>query len=100
MRLIKRPLARLDLLETYAYIALDSERSADRFLASAQECFKTLSVFPQIGHKGDFRNPHLKELRILPVNDFSDYLILYEAGDGYVEIIRVLHGARDLEGML
>ncbi|MCA9441340.1 MAG: type II toxin-antitoxin system RelE/ParE family toxin, partial [Candidatus Omnitrophica bacterium] len=32
--------------------------------------------------------------------DFSDYLVFYEAGDDYVEIVRVLHGARDLEGML
>ncbi|MCA9433809.1 MAG: type II toxin-antitoxin system RelE/ParE family toxin [Candidatus Omnitrophica bacterium] len=100
MKLIKRPLARLDLLETYAYIALDSERSAERFLVSAQESFETLLEFPLIGHKGNFRKPHLQELRIWPVKDFSDYLVFYEAGDDYVEIVRVLHGARDLEGML
>ncbi|TAE49913.1 MAG: type II toxin-antitoxin system RelE/ParE family toxin, partial [Oscillatoriales cyanobacterium] len=32
--------------------------------------------------------------------DFQDYLIFYRIQDDRVEVLRVLHGARDLEDIL
>ena len=40
------------------------------------------------------------EIRQWRVKDFKDYLIFYRIQDARVEILRVLHGARDLEGIL
>ncbi|MEX0852084.1 MAG: type II toxin-antitoxin system RelE/ParE family toxin [Bauldia sp.] len=31
---------------------------------------------------------------------FREYLIIYRVHSGFVEIIRVLHGARDIDGLL
>ena len=40
------------------------------------------------------------EIRQWRVKDFKEYLIFYRIQDDRVEILRVLHGARDLEGLL
>jgi len=34
------------------------------------------------------------------IKDFQDYLIFYQIRDDRVEILRFLHGSRDLEGIL
>jgi len=39
-------------------------------------------------------------LRRRPVRGFENFLIFYRESGGRVEIIRVLHGARDIESLL
>jgi toxin ParE1/3/4 len=34
------------------------------------------------------------------IKNFRDYLVFYLVQDEQIEILRVLHGARDLEGIL
>ncbi|TAF91716.1 MAG: type II toxin-antitoxin system RelE/ParE family toxin [Oscillatoriales cyanobacterium] len=40
------------------------------------------------------------EIRQWRIKDFQDYLIFYRIQDDRVEVLRVLHGARDLEDIL
>jgi len=40
------------------------------------------------------------EIRQWRIKDFQDYLIFYQIQDDRVEILRVLHGVRDLEDIL
>jgi toxin ParE1/3/4 len=40
------------------------------------------------------------EVRQWRIKNFQDYLVFYRVQDDRVEILRVLHGARDLEGIL
>jgi toxin ParE1/3/4 len=45
-------------------------------------------------------NPRLAGLRVGRVEGFEKHLIFYRPGDDGVEIIRVLHGARDIDSVL
>lgn len=55
---------------------------------------------PGIGERRESPNPRLAGLRVWRVEGFEKHLIFYRpAGDG-IEIVRVLHGARDIDSIL
>jgi toxin ParE1/3/4 len=95
--IIKRPLARLDLLESYLYLATESENTAERFLDCAERTIEHIAEMPSLGALRDFRNPSLHGLRSRPVDGFPNWLDFYHVTPDAVKIIRVLHGARDLD---
>lgn len=55
---------------------------------------------PGIGKFCRFSNPKLSGIRQYPVRVFKNCLIFYRATESEVEVLRVLHGARDLEAIL
>ena len=92
-RLLKRPEAESDLDEIWLYIAQDNPHNADRFLDRIQERCSVLVDFPQMGTSRD----DLKAgLRCQP---FGNYLIFYFPLEDGIDIVRVLHGARDVDAL-
>lgn len=91
--IIKRPRALSDLAEIWDYIADDSETRADVFVATIDTKFQTLAIQPGIGR---LRDELATGLRSLPV---GRYVIFYLSLANGVEIIRVLHGARDIDNL-
>lgn len=90
-RIVKRPRALADLAEIWAYIADDSTKNADAFAGLIDEKFHALARQPGMGRA----RPELgKSLRSFPV---GRYVIFYLPLPKGVEIVRVLHGARDIE---
>ncbi len=90
-RATRTPEAFADLAEIWSYIAQDSERAADRFLAKLEAECDRLGEFPGLGRA----RPELAEgLLSFPLDN---YVIFYRKAPGGVEIIRVLHGARRFE---
>jgi toxin ParE1/3/4 len=89
--IIKRPRAKTDLVEIWDYVADDSEAHADAFVEKIDEKFRSLAARPYIGRKRDELG---EDLRSFPV---GRYVIFYRPLPNGVEIIRVLHGARDLD---
>ena len=55
---------------------------------------------PGMGTSYDPGHPALAGLRFLPVSRFKKYLIFYRPIPGGIEVVRVLHGARDIESIL
>ena len=93
-RLLIKPEAESDLDEIWWHIAQDSPHNADRFLERIQERCLALADFPQMGTSRD----ELKAgLRGHPV---GNYLIFYFPLEDGVDIIRVIHGSRDIENLL
>ena len=90
-RLLKRPEAENDLEEIWWFIAQDSPDNADRFLDRIQESCLALADFPQLGVN---REELKTDLRSQPV---GNYLIFYFPLEDGIDIIRVLHGSRDME---
>ncbi len=89
------PSATSDLAELWDYIAYDNSANADRFVDRIRStCSTTLAENPRIGRSREELSP---ELRSFP---FQDYLIFYRPIDDGVEIVRVLHGSRDIESLL
>jgi toxin ParE1/3/4 len=86
--------ARSDLEEIWAYIAEDNVEAADRFIGVIISRFPKLAAMPEMGRLRRELRPHL---RSFPV---GRYLIFYRPMVNCVEIVRVLHGARDLPPLL
>lgn len=86
--------ARQDLVEIGEYIAADNPRATDRAIDTLMDRAILLSANPQIG---SLRAEIAEGLRLFPV---GNYLILYREISVGIEVVRVLHGARDLERLL
>jgi toxin ParE1/3/4 len=95
-----RPQARMDVVELATYIGRDSVTAADRFLDACEATFDFLAESPEIGGVYPTTNSRLIGLRVFWVRDFPNHLALYVERSNSVEIIRVVHGARDLEAVL
>jgi toxin ParE1/3/4 len=84
-----------DLAAIRDYIAVDSEENAVRFIGRLIESVEKISVFPQMGR----RVPEAEDEAVREVI-FKGYRLIYRIGPGLVQIISVLHGSRDLSGMV
>jgi toxin ParE1/3/4 len=89
--IVLSPRAQSDIAEIWDYIAEDSETRADDFIDVIDLKFQTLSNQPNMGRK---RGELAEGLRSFPV---GRYVIFYLPIPQGVQIVRVLHGSRDLE---
>jgi toxin ParE1/3/4 len=90
---VKRPIAELDLLDIWDYIADDSLDRADEFLDYIDGKLQTLARNPGLGRK---RDELLSGLQSFPI---GNYVVFYrEIKDG-IDVIRVLRGSRDIEAI-
>lgn len=85
-----------DLDELASYIQGDSPDAAIRFLAAAEASFEFLATSPELGQRQEFHRPELAELRVWQVQGFENYLIFYQPLEHGIEVVRVLHAARDV----
>jgi toxin ParE1/3/4 len=86
-----------DLEEQADYIAADSLPSSVRFAQAVQAAFEQIRELPHIGRIRAFPNPRLAGIRQWRVPGFENYLIFYRPIEDGIEVLRVLHGARDVE---
>ena len=99
-RIIKRERAKDDLLQHALFIAKDPPDAAVRFLRAADDAFEKLAAFPGMGPLYGFAAPDLADLHFWPIRRFTNFLIFYRIRPDEVGIVRVLHGARDLESAM
>lgn len=100
-RFLIRPAADRDLDEQAGYLAERAGlETALRFYDAANESFSFLAQNPGVGALRESANPALAAIRVWRVSGFAKHLIFYHAVDGGVEIIRILHGHRDIETIL
>ncbi|MBD2295179.1 type II toxin-antitoxin system RelE/ParE family toxin [Anabaena sphaerica FACHB-251] len=88
--ILKKPLAEADLLDIWNFIANESLEKADIFLQKIENKLKILAENPGMGRK---RDELLPNLRSFPV---GSYLIFYHPINQGIEVVRVLHGSRDI----
>lgn len=87
--------AERDLEDIATYVVQQSPRSALALIRGLREKCESLAdaprgypLVPRYEHRGVRRRP------------FGNYLIFYRAGDDAIEVIHILHGARDYEPLL
>ncbi len=95
----KRPQVIRDLIELATYIGEDNLDASDRFLAAAESTFQQLGKMPGMGKLCKFSHPSLANVRQQSIKGFKNYLVFYQTTDNGVEIIRVIHGARDIQAI-
>jgi toxin ParE1/3/4 len=87
--------AKSDLLDISDYIARDNPERAASFTEELLECCESLSdqhsIFAFV--------PRYEKMRI-QMRTYKRYLIFYRVHQGRVEIIHILHGARDVDALL
>ncbi len=81
--------AQSDLDDIWCYIGSLDVRAADHWLDEVERRFKILARQPEAGQA---RPDLARDLRFLPV---GNYLVFHRPLENGVEIVRVIHGARD-----
>ncbi len=99
-QLVKRPIVIQDLIDISTYISHENLDVGDRFIYAAEATFQLIAKSPGIGRFSGFTNPEVVQVRQYTVKGFPNYLVLYELTEDTIDIIRVLHGARNLESTL
>jgi toxin ParE1/3/4 len=89
-RIIRSPEAQADVDDIAFYIARDNLDAALRLIDTFDEKLKLLASFPGAGAARDELAP---DLRSFPV---GNYLIFYKPVQGGIEVVRIMHGARNL----
>ncbi len=96
-----RARARRDILSNAEYLEEHGGlETALRFLDAIQNTFEALARMPKMGASCAFRSPALRHIRRWPVKGFENWLIFYLARRNGVEIVHLIHGARDIESLL
>lgn len=89
------PRAEQDIADIWDYIAADSIDAADRVLTALEKAMRSLAKTPGAGHGRE----ELADQRHRFLLVYS-YLIVYRFQTKPLQIIRVLHAARDVQAIL
>ena len=93
-QIVIRPKASDDLDDQFAYIPKDNIDAALRFFDATRETISQLAKMP--GIVSPVENFSLAGLRKRAVKGFNKHLIFYHTQDDCIEVVRILHAARDL----
>lgn len=88
-RLLYSPAAKNDVDGILSYIAKDKPGAAVRFAAKLRARCVPLARNPFVGEDCSLLRPRMRRVT------YAGYLIFFRVDDETVEIIRVIHGARD-----
>jgi len=89
-RITKTARAEQDLEEIWFYVAVDNVGAADALLDELENSVRLLATQPKMGRA---REELASELRSFPVRR---YVVFYRPLVDGIEVVRVLHGARDV----
>jgi toxin ParE1/3/4 len=92
--LTRRPEAEQDLIDIYLHISRDNPPAAEKLVRAINAKCERLARSPMIGRA----RPELRpDLRSFP---YGSYLILYRVISDRVEIVRIVHAARNLDDLV
>jgi toxin ParE1/3/4 len=90
------PSANDDPVESAAYlIGNASEGIAAKFVISVFSTSSLLASMPRIGMQCHFTKTEFRSVRRFPPNHFRRWLIFYRPSEAGIEVVRVIHSARD-----
>ena len=84
------PAARDDLEQILTYLDERSQSAADRFAKAIDNVIARIGKLPRIGRDRSELRPGLRSVVI------GDFVLFYRVQKKRVEIVRILHGARDI----
>lgn len=92
-RVTRRPLATTDILDIWDYIADDSVEQADRWVDRLDEKLALIATQPLMGRARVELDAEVRSL------SFGRYVIFYVPTHDGIDVLRVLHSARDIDAM-
>ncbi len=98
--ILVRPRAQGVIDDNAEHLAQDNPDATRRFLTASEETFQQLLVNPGLGRVREHLNPKLKGMRSWRIGSIEKWLTFYRPTDDGIEVVRILHGARDLAPLL
>src|SRR5262245_39989285 len=96
-----KPRADQDVRDQLDYLVLEAGLAvAIRFLDHLTADIAGLLELPEKGRPAGFHGRRLVSLRRWPVSHFEHVSIFYRPTDDGIEVVRLLHGARDIGRIL
>lgn len=92
-RVVRRPLAGVDIADIWDFIAEDSVTQADAWVDRLDSKLRLLATQPLMGRSRDELSPNLRS------QPFGRYVIFYEPLSDSIDVVRVIHSARDIESV-
>jgi toxin ParE1/3/4 len=92
------PQAAEDLFEIWRYVAGDNEEAASLVENAILDACSFLANAPLSGRVR--RELTSRTLRFWPVRQFPNYIVAYDPAAKPLQIIRLLHGKRDLQHLM
>lgn len=99
-RLIVRPAADRDIDDIAERIAIDNLSIGRRFYEAVWETIDLLGTMPRLGAPPETQNPGLQGLRAFGVKGFRNYLLFYLPIERGIDVVRIMHGAGDIDAIL
>jgi len=90
-RVTVRPQAELDIQEIWEFIAGDSLSAADKWVDDLDGRMELWAAQPMMGRARDELAPGIRSL------SFGRYVIFFVALSDGIDVVRVMHGARDID---
>ena len=87
-----------DIERQFEWYALNANwEIAELYLDAVEATCRLLGQHPQLGPRGGFKHPRLRDWRFLVVfRPFNKHVLFYEAASNDVIMRRAMHGPRDL----
>jgi toxin ParE1/3/4 len=95
-----KPRATLDIDEQALHLAQSSPRVAKLFQDAVKESIDRLDETPDLGSVYRPKDRRNRLVRVWPTRGFPNHLIYYLVGVERIEVIRILHGARNADAEL
>jgi toxin ParE1/3/4 len=90
----RTPKAESDLEEILEFLRRDDPAVAERYATAFYDKREALAQFPEIGRSRPEIAPNLRGTLV------KSYVIFYRFEGGVVQILRILHGERDLRSIM
>jgi plasmid stabilization system protein ParE len=101
VRLVIKLAARADMLRQVGYYSsIGRDDVANRFLDRVRTSIEAIARMPLAGAPKHFDSVALAGMRSRSVDAFDVIRIYYLVSDEAVTILRILHGRRDIDGIL
>ncbi len=94
------PKADNDIDECCAWIRKDNPAVALRFLKAVEFTCSSVSQMSGIGSLRYADIPLVHGVRMIKIKGFENYLLFYLEHEASIDVIRLLHGARDIPDAL
>lgn len=99
-RVLLTPAAESDVAHLVHYFFSQSAEVASRFYAAVEDGCKQLAESPELGESLSTSVEALADIRRWPVPGFRNHLVFYRQVPRGIDIVRILHAARDWQAIL
>ena len=101
MKATIRAAARIDLAEQVMFLVRRGGPDlGSRFVRAVKTTLEFLVTAPRVGKASEYQNPMLQGIRSFAVRGFPQHLVFYRITTTAIEVVRVIHRARDVGKLL